>query len=89
MNKRKLTLYEKLESLGHTLKRDEHGIDNWVESIGYHNGPGCTKCEETWCEHCSGDGAHITEVCTPDPVLSAPVVTCACGVNHRCLAAKP
>lgn len=49
--------YEKyhaeLEAAGHELIREESGeIDILRLSIGYHNGPECKKCGQTWCEHC-------------------------------------
>lgn len=48
-----MNYYEKLEAAGHVLRRAEHGeIDNWVMDVGYHNGPGCINCHESWCEHC-------------------------------------
>jgi hypothetical protein len=44
---------EKLEAAGHVLKRDEDGdIDHWVMDVGYHNGPGCINCHDSWCQHC-------------------------------------
>lgn len=46
--------YEQLlEEAGHVLKRDEDGgIDIFVMDVGYHNGPGCVNCHESWCHHC-------------------------------------
>lgn len=45
--------YNALEVAGHKLVRDEDGeIDIWQYDSGYHNGPGCEKCHETWCMHC-------------------------------------
>ena len=51
--------YAYIESKGHTLRREtDETVDAFYldyddpEGWGGHNGPGCTKCEETWCEHC-------------------------------------
>lgn len=42
-----------LEEAGHVLKRDEDGdIDLFVMDAGYHNGPGCVNCHDSWCHHC-------------------------------------
>lgn len=58
----------------HTWKRREHGtIDNFAMENGYHNGPVCTRCGYSFCEHCDEDGytttscqAHISDYCN-DP----------------------
>ena len=43
----------RLEAAGHVLKLDEDGdVDHWCMDSGYHNGPGCANCNESWCEHC-------------------------------------
>lgn len=48
-----MTFEEKLEAAGHVLRRDGGGyIDIFVMDIGYHNGPGCVNCGESWCHHC-------------------------------------
>jgi hypothetical protein len=53
MMSRENPYYDKLEAAGHKLRRDEDGdIDFFVMDIGYHNGPGCTECGHSWCEHC-------------------------------------
>ncbi len=45
--------YAALEAAGHVLHRDEDGnIDFFVMDYGYHNGPGCVNCHDSWCEHC-------------------------------------
>lgn len=42
---------------GHQLIVDEEGfVDFWIHGVGYHNGPGCAACHESWCEHCHPDG---------------------------------
>lgn len=44
---------QQLEAAGHILKRETDGeIDSWVMDFGYHNGPGCVNCGDSWCEHC-------------------------------------
>lgn len=53
---------EVAEARGHRLRRDEDGsIDHFVTDYGYHNGPGCEICKESWCEHCTS--AEDIEVC--------------------------
>ncbi len=48
-----MTYLEQLESAGHVLKLNEDGlIDTWVMDLGYHNGPGCINCHDSWCVHC-------------------------------------
>ena len=42
-----------LELAGHVLERDEGGEIYWLAmSVGHHNGPQCTVCGRSWCEHC-------------------------------------
>jgi hypothetical protein len=56
--------HKKLEAAGHKLIRDDDGyIDIFVLDEGYHNGPGCELCGESWCHHCE---PTITP-CTPTP----------------------
>jgi hypothetical protein len=50
---------------GHVFYERYGSIDVWILDAGYHNGPGCERCFETWCEHCSD--AYKTEMC---PVVS-------------------
>lgn len=46
---------QRVVTAGHTLKRDKDGrVDSWVMSYDIHNGPGCTVCGDSWCEHCPG-----------------------------------
>ena len=44
---------------GHTLKMDGASVDYFVESEGFHNGPGCTKCGWSACMHCDFEGKKI------------------------------
>lgn len=45
-----------LEEAGHVLKRGSYGdIDIFVRDNGFHNGPGCELCGESWCHHCEGE----------------------------------
>lgn len=38
----------------HDWVLNEHGdIDFWRLAEGYHNGPECIRCGQTFCEHCS------------------------------------
>lgn len=53
MGSKEMTYFEQLEAAGHVLKRDEDGeIDSWAMEWGYHNGPRCVNCNDSWCEHC-------------------------------------
>lgn len=49
---------ETLEAKGHRLQRYDDGEIDWfmvdVDVGGGHNGPGCVKCDESWCVHCLG-----------------------------------
>ena len=62
-----------LKAKGHTPVLDEDGkIDWFVCDGGYHNGPGCSVCLKSWCEHCTQDPDTIGECegapeVTPDP----------------------
>lgn len=48
-----VTYEELLEQAGHNLIRHEDGtIDIFQMDAGYHNGPGCSICGESWCQHC-------------------------------------
>lgn len=39
---------------GHKLCRDDDGcVDGFVCDSGFHNGPGCETCGDSWCEHCT------------------------------------
>lgn len=41
-----------------------------ASDYGYHNGPGCSVCLKSWCEHCTQDPDTIDEGApevTPDP----------------------
>ena len=50
------TFYEALEAAGHVLKREGDGrVDSFFVDSGYHNGPGCVNCHDSWCEHCKED----------------------------------
>jgi hypothetical protein len=45
--------YKEIESMGHVLERDANGrINDFALDVGFHNGPRCILCDETWCEHC-------------------------------------
>jgi hypothetical protein len=39
--------------LKHDWRKDEYGeIDTFALDNGYHNGPECLRCGETFCHHC-------------------------------------
>lgn len=38
---------------GHTWKTHGEFIDTFALSDGYHNGPECIKCEESFCWYCT------------------------------------
>jgi hypothetical protein len=47
-------LVDRIVQAGHVLKLDEDGaVDEFVCDAGYHNGPGCSVCGESWCQHCA------------------------------------
>ena len=47
---------------GHVWIREDDGIvDVWRVAEGFHNGPECALCGESFCEHCSPD--RIKETC--------------------------
>ena len=42
-----------LVPMGHEFYLDEWGdIDNSFMEFDYHNGPGCSLCDDSWCHHC-------------------------------------
>lgn len=42
-----------LNPKGHIWRLNEHGeVDCWVVDEGFHNGPGCSVCHFSFCEHC-------------------------------------
>lgn len=45
---------QRAEELGHKLQRDEDGdIDVFAVDSGFHNGPACEACRDSWCHHCT------------------------------------
>lgn len=39
---------------GHTPRMNDDGsVDIFVTDVGHHNGPGCSVCRDTWCQHCT------------------------------------
>lgn len=45
--------YGALEAAGHCLVRNEDGtVDRFQLDVDNHNGPGCERCGESWCELC-------------------------------------
>ena len=38
---------------GHVLREEGGDVDLFVVSGGFHNGPGCSRCHESWCYHCT------------------------------------
>lgn len=56
-----------LEGLGHILRRDEKGrVDVFVCEYAHHNGPGCIRCGDSWCEICRDPAERCTESYTGD-----------------------
>lgn len=55
--------FDLARSRGHTLKTDDDfgGVDQFVISGGYCNGPGCTKCNWRACMHCGWQGTKIPQ----------------------------
>lgn len=52
----------------HLWRRDKNGeIDLWAFELGYCNGPVCTRCWHSECEHCNEDWeTDSTEPCVID-----------------------
>ena len=52
----------------HLWRRDNNGeIDLWAFEYEYHNGPVCTRCHHSECEHCNEDWeTNPTEPCVID-----------------------
>lgn len=48
----------------HMPRMDGDKIDMFVCDIGFHNGPGCEACGESWCQHCD-DAEEISECSRP------------------------
>lgn len=47
---------------GHVWFRDdEQLVDAWRVEGGFHNGPECARCHDSFCEHCRPE--KITEKC--------------------------
>ncbi len=46
--------HQELEAAGHELYRhdDDGRIDIFRLESGFHNGPECKLCGESWCHHC-------------------------------------
>ena len=51
-----------LVPMGHEFYLDKWGgVDIFFMESGYHNGPGCSLCDDLWCEHCEPE--VYTETC--------------------------
>lgn len=45
--------YQLLKDHGHVLHCERDGeIDIFRYDDGYHNGPECVNCDDSWCHHC-------------------------------------
>ena len=43
----------------HAWERTPDGkIDYFAYSVGFHNGPYCTRCHDSFCVHCNPDGLN-------------------------------
>jgi hypothetical protein len=52
-------IYEDVASFpdrAHVWRAEDGDIDVFVMESGYHNGPGCSVCDFTFCHHCEPDG---------------------------------
>ena len=59
MGKRVIRHHEKYGE--HLWKRTKYGeIDNFAFEAGYHNGPVCTRCFFSFCEHCDPEKINDT-----------------------------
>lgn len=69
----------------HLWKRDKNGeIDLWAFSVGYCNGPVCTRCWHSECEHCNEDWeTDPTEPCVIDKDI-CPVCGSVLGKPKYC-----
>jgi hypothetical protein len=76
ISKKPIHIHE--EHSEHLWKRNNNGeIDLWAFSVGYCNGPVCTRCWHSECEHCNEDWeTDPTEPCVIDKDI-CPV----CGVE--------
>ena len=51
-----------LVPMGHEFYLDEWGgVDIFFMESDYHNGPGCSLCDDSWCHHCEPE--VYTETC--------------------------
>lgn len=51
----------------HDWERKKDGsIDEFSEENGYHNGPRCKRCGESFCIHCEPDGYEKRKQCVVD-----------------------
>lgn len=46
---------------GHVWYRDDGLVDMFRVESGFHNGPECARCHESFCEHCEPD--RLIEKC--------------------------
>lgn len=54
--KKKKVIHIHEEYPEHDWVREEDGsIDMWVLDSGYHNGPACLRCHESFCQFCTPD----------------------------------
>lgn len=69
----------------HLWKRDKNGeIDVWAFEYEYHNGPVCTRCYHSECEHCNEDWKKDpTEPCVIDKDI-CPICGTALGKPKYC-----
>ena len=70
----------------HKFIRDKDGsIDNFVLDVGYHNGPRCLRCGESFCEHCNPE--RYEESCTATGFICPTckdIVTCGDNFCSNC-----
>jgi hypothetical protein len=44
---------DRITAAGHVLALDDEGkVDRFAYSEGFHNGPVCTRCGDSFCIHC-------------------------------------
>lgn len=44
---------EAMRAKGHSPCMEDGRVDIFVMDSGFHNGPGCITCGESWCMHCT------------------------------------
>lgn len=54
MNKDNEEWFEAARKAGHSLELYDGEVDIFAYDCGFHNGPRCISCHQSWCMHCEG-----------------------------------